>query len=124
MWYRLGVDLVVVLHLAFVIFVVAGGLLVLRWPAMAWLHVTAAAWGAIVEFTGWICPLTPLEQFLRAGAGRPTYETDFIGHYILPLLYPAALTRDIQLILGSIVLGVNVALYGWIWQRKKTKNRP
>ena len=124
MWYRLGADLVVVLHLAFVIFVVAGGLLVLRWPAIAWIHVTAAVWGATVEFTGWICPLTPLEQFLRTGAGSTSYETDFIGHYILPLLYPAELTRDIQLVLGMIVIGVNVALYGWIWRRKKMKNRP
>ncbi|MBA3754213.1 MAG: DUF2784 domain-containing protein, partial [Nitrospira sp.] len=88
------------------------------------IHVTAAVWGAIVEFTGWICPLTPLEQFLRVGAGSLAYETDFIGHYLLPLLYPAALTRDIQPMLGMIVIGVNVALYGWIWRRKKMKNRP
>ncbi len=117
MWYRLGADLVVLLHLGFVAFVVAGGLLVLKWPRMAWLHAPAAVWGAIIEFTGWICPLTPLENALRAMAGREAYNSDFIEHYILPLLYPAQLTGNIQVILGLIVLGTNLALYGWLWRR-------
>jgi hypothetical protein len=123
MWYRLGADLVLLLHLAFVVFVIAGGLLVLKWPRMAWIHLPAAAWGALVEFTGWICPLTPLENTLRVKAGTAAYDSDFVGHYILPLLYPAQLTRDIQLILGLVVLGVNVALYGWLWRRSRVNGR-
>ena len=123
MWYRLGADLVLLLHLAFVLFVVAGGLLVLRWPRMAWLHLPAAAWGAVVEFTGWICPLTPLENILRTMAGASAYDADFIEHYILPLLYPAELTRNIQLILGMIVIGVNVVPYGWLWRRSMVGDR-
>jgi hypothetical protein len=117
MWYRLGADLVLLLHLAFVLFVLAGGLLVLKWRRLAWLHLPAVGWAAVVEFTGWICPLTPLENVLRAGAGAATYDADFIEHYLLPLLYPAALTRDIQLILGMIVIGVNLAVYAWLWRQ-------
>jgi hypothetical protein len=123
MWYRLGADLVLLLHLAFVLFVVAGGLLVLKWPLLIWLHLPAVAWGAIVEFTGWICPLTPLENELRTLAGSATYDADFIEQYLLPLLYPAGLTRDIQLTLGMIVIGVNVAVYGWLWRRTVAGNR-
>ncbi|MBI4002910.1 MAG: DUF2784 domain-containing protein [Nitrospira defluvii] len=123
MLYYLLADLVVLLHLGFVAFVVAGGLLVLKWPRMAWLHAPAAIWGAIIEFTGWICPLTPLEQFLRIRAGRSAYDTDFIAHYILPLLYPAHLTRDLQLILGMVVLSVNLVLYGWLWRRNMVSGR-
>lgn len=123
MWYRLGADLVLPFHLAFVLFVLAGGLLVLKWPRLAWLHLPAVAWGAVVEFTGWICPLTPLENALRAMARAAAYDSDFIAHYILPLLYPAQLTRDIQLILGFVVLGVNVALYGWLWHQSRVNGR-
>lgn len=119
MWYRLGADLVLLFHLAFVLFVLAGGLLVLKWPRLAWLHLPAVAWSAVIEFTGWICPLTPLENVLRALAGAATYDSDFIEHHILPLLYPAELTRDIQLILGMIVIGVNIAVYGWLWRRRR-----
>lgn len=117
MWYRLGADLVLLLHLTFVLFVVAGGLLVVKRPRLAWLHLPVVAWGAVVEFTGWICPLTPLENILRTLAGASTYNADFIQHYILPLLYPADLTHESQLILGMIVIGVNVVVYGWLWQR-------
>lgn len=123
MWYHLGADLVLLLHLAFVLFVVAGGLIVLKWPRLAWLHLPAVAWGAVVEFTGWICPLTPLENLLRTLAGASTYDADFIQHYILPLLYPAELTRDIQLILGMIVISVNVTVYGWLWRRAVVRAR-
>ena len=123
MWYRLGADLVLVLHLAFVLFVVAGGLLVMKWPALIWLHVPAVAWGAFIEYAGWICPLTPLENELRALAGSATYHADFVEHYLLPLLYPAELTRHTQLILGTIVIGVNVAVYGWFWRRRLLSNQ-
>ena len=90
-------DLVVVVHFLFVLFVVLGGLLVLRWPRVAYFHVPAAVWGAAIELGGWICPLTPLENSLRQQAGGTGYSGGFIEHYILPVLYPSALTRDIQL---------------------------
>lgn len=115
MWYRIGADLALLLHLAFVLFVVAGGLLLLKWPRLAWLHLPAVAWGGLVEFSGWICPLTPLEQRLRSMAGESVAEGDFIGRYLPPLLYPATLTREIQILLGLLVLAVNLALYWWVF---------
>ena len=114
--YPLLADLVLIVHLTFVVFVLCGGLLVLRWRWTAWLHLPAAAWGAIVEFTGWICPLTPLENWLRAQGGEATYAGDFIGRYLLAILYPEALTPDIQVMLGVLVLVVNLVIYGWLWQ--------
>ena len=117
MTYRILADLVVVVHFAFLIFVVAGGLLVLRWRRAAWLHVPCALWGAWIEFAGWICPLTPLEVNLRRQAGQAGYEGGFIEHYILPVLYPSGLTREIQIGLGIAVVGLNVALYTWAWRR-------
>jgi hypothetical protein len=110
-------DLVVVFHFAFVLFVVFGGLLVLRWPRVAYLHVPAAIWGILIEFTGWICPLTPLENALRSRAGAAAYQGGFVEHYILPVVYPSALTRTIQFVLGSIVLLLNLAIYGYVLRR-------
>ncbi|MBK5283079.1 MAG: DUF2784 domain-containing protein [Nitrospiraceae bacterium] len=109
-------DLVLVVHLAFVVFVLCGGLLVLRWRWIAWLHLPAALWGAVVEFTGWICPLTPLENWLRAQGGEATYAGGFIVRYLQSILYPDALTPDIQAVLGVLVLVVNLVIYGWLWQ--------
>ena len=116
MMYPLLADLVLIVHLAFVVFVLCGGLLVLRWRWIAWLHLPAAVWGAVVEFTGWVCPLTPLENWLRTQAGEATYPGDFIGRYLPSILYPDALTPDIQVVLGVLVLVVNLAIYGWLWQ--------
>ncbi|HEU5169547.1 MAG TPA: DUF2784 domain-containing protein [Gemmatimonadales bacterium] len=110
-------DLLVVVHFLFVVFVVGGGLLALRWPKVAWLHVPAALWGAWIEFTGAICPLTPLEQQLRARAGQTAYEGDFVAHYILPLLYPLGLTRPTQMVLGGLVVALNLAVYAVVWGR-------
>ena len=110
-------DLVLLIHLAFVVFVLCGGLLVLKWPWIAWLHLPAAAWGAVVEFTGWICPLTPLENWLRVQGGEAGYEDDFTTRYLLPILYPGDLTRDIQLLLGTVVIMLNAAVYWWLWRR-------
>jgi len=112
-------DLIVLLHFAFVAFVVAGGLLALRWPRAAWLHLPAAAWGAAIEFFGWICPLTPLENALRQASGAGVYGGDFVGRYLLPILYPAGLTAQIQMLLGVGVLVVNAAIYGWVLFRRK-----
>ena len=117
--YRILDDLVVGLHFLFVVFVVAGGLLVLRWPRVAFVHVPAAVWGAAIEFAGWICPLTPLENSLRQKAGDSGYSTGFIEHYLLPVLYPSALTRDIQLFLGFLVIAINLGVYAYVFGRRR-----
>ena len=98
---------------------VIGGLLVLRWRWMMWLHLPAAVWGALIEFRGWICPLTPLEKSLRARAGDAGYEGGFIDHYLLPVLYPGALTREIQVMLGVLVIVANFAIYWLVMRRKR-----
>jgi len=115
--YRFLADLVVGLHVLFVVFVVLGGLLVLRWRHAMWLHLPAAAWGAAIEFGGWVCPLTPLEKSLRAQAGAAGYEGGFIEHYLIPLLYPGALTRGIQIALGVTVLAANLFIYFYALRR-------
>ena len=117
MIYRVLADLVVGVHALFVAFVMVGGLLALRWRWVALLHVPAAAWGALIEFQGWVCPLTPLEQSLRAAAGQAGYRGGFIEHYLLPALYPAGLTRGVQLVLGTAVVVVNVAVYAVLLRR-------
>jgi len=114
-------DLTVLLHFAFVAFVVAGGLLALRWPRVAWLHLPAAAWGAAVEFFGWICPLTPLENALRQASGGSAYGGDFVARYLLPVLYPAGLTAQIQMLLGVGVLVVNAVIYSWVLRRRSMR---
>ncbi len=113
-------DLVVLVHFAFVIFVGAGGLLVLRWPRLAWAHVPCALWGAAISFGGWICPLTPLENRLRQMAGESGYRGEFVAHYVLPVLYPEGLTREAQVALGALVVLVNAAVYAalWRWSRR------
>lgn len=112
-------DAVVLLHLAFILFVVLGGLAVLRWPRLAWLHVPAAIWGALIEFAGWICPLTPLENFLRERGGAAGYAGGFIDHYITSIIYPQGLTRTMQLGVGLFVLAINAFVYWTIWRRSK-----
>ncbi|HSQ70226.1 MAG TPA: DUF2784 domain-containing protein [Steroidobacteraceae bacterium] len=107
-------DLVLLLHAAFVLFAVLGGFAVLRWPRLAWLHLPAAAWGAVIELAGWICPLTPLENRLRRLAGDAGYQDGFIEHYLLGWLYPEALDRSVQVLLGLAVLAINLVAYGWV----------
>lgn len=104
-------DLVVLLHLAFILFVMLGGLLVLRRRRLMWLHLPVVAWGAAIEFVGWVCPLTPLENRLRAAAGEAGYSGGFVEHYLIPLIYPAGLTRELQWLLGALVLLVNALVY-------------
>jgi hypothetical protein len=111
-------DLVLVLHVAFVLFVVFGGVAALRWPRLAWLHVPVAIYGATIEFVGFICPLTPLEIWLRQRGGEAGYEGGFLEHYVLAALYPTGLTREIQLALGAGVLVLNAAVYA-VWLRRR-----
>src|SRR5262245_57002101 len=118
MWYHFLADLVLLIHTAFVGFVLLGGLLVLKWRPVVWVHLPAVAWGTIVEFSGWICPLTPLENWLREQAGEAGYRGDFIAYYLLPILYPDTLTREVQTILGLVVVLLNAAIYCWLWQRQ------
>lgn len=123
--YRLCADVVLILHLGFTAFVVFGGLLVLRWPRLVLLHLPAVAWGATVELAGLICPLTPLEVHLRELGGEAGYRGDFIGHYVTALLYPQGLTRGTQIVLGSLVLLLNIAIYGyWLARRRRRALRP
>lgn len=126
MWYSWLADLVLCIHVGFVFFVIFGGLLVLKCRWTAWLHLPAAVWGAVVEFTGWICPLTPLENWLREQGGAASSRSDFIAEHLLPVLYPENLTRDFQLLLGTGVVVLNAAVYWWLWRmqmRGVSRNR-
>ncbi len=110
-------DIVVILHLLFILFATLGGFLVLKWPRWMSLHLSAVVWAVSVECFGWGCPLTPLENWLRTQAGGAGYEGGFIEHYILPIIYPAKLTRDMQIGMGLFVVAINFAIYGWVWRR-------
>jgi hypothetical protein len=111
-------ELLVVLHFAFILFVVFGGLLVLRWRRMIWVHLPAATWGAMVEAMGWICPLTPWENRFRWQAGQEGYSGDFISRYLLPLIYPADLNFDLQLALAGFVVIINIIIYVFIFRKR------
>ena len=116
----LAADAVLLLHGLFIAFAVLGAALLWRWPSVVWLHLPAAAWGAYVEFSGQLCPLTPLENRLRHAAGEQGYGGGFVEHYLLPLIYPEGLTRETQWLLGAVVLLVNGALYAaWLARRRR-----
>jgi len=104
-------DIVVLVHFLFIVFVLVGGILLLRWPRLVWLHLPAIIWGVFIEVSGWICPLTPLENYLRAIDGNGEYHGGFIAHYLLPLIYPAGLTPAIQLLLAGVVIMFNLVIY-------------
>jgi len=116
-WAKLAVDGIVLFHFGFVLFVLFGGLLMLKWRRLIWLHLPALAWGILVEFSGWICPLTPLENVLREKAGLEMYRGDFVMQYIMPVLYPAALTREMQILFGVLVIILNIAVYVCVIRR-------
>jgi hypothetical protein len=118
MLFPLLADLTVILHLAFVFFVVGGGLLIPCWPRLAWVHLPAVLWAGFIEFSGWLCPLTPLEYWLRRQGGAQPYPGGFVEHYLLPVLYPINLSRELQIYLGLLVLGLNAVIYGWAWRRR------
>ena len=119
MAWRLLADFVVIVHLAFVVFVFLGGLSALRWHRMAWVHLPAVAWGAYIQFSGQLCPLTPLENWLRTQGGESGYSTGFIEHYVMPVLYPSELTRELQFLLGGVVIAVNLVVYSLVWVRHR-----
>ena len=121
MSYRLMADIIVVTHFAFTIFVLLGGILAIWWRKVIWLHIPAAVWGALIEFAGWICPLTPLENRLRAKGGEAGYPGGFVEEYVLPVIYPAGLTREIQIILGIFVITINLVIYWKVYFKYKTR---
>jgi hypothetical protein len=117
--YHALADLVLLAHAAFVAFVVLGGFVALRWPRCAWIHAPAMLWGILVEYAGLVCPLTPLETFLRRKGGEPGYTEDFVGHYLTAILYPEGLTRRAQIALGTLALAINAIAYGWVATRRR-----
>jgi hypothetical protein len=120
--YRALADLVVLVHLAFVVFVVAGGMAVLRWPRLARIHLPAVVWAAWIEYAGWVCPLTPLENALRRAGGATTYAGGFVERYIVPVLYPADLTRAVQVGFGTAVLLLNALVYWQVWRQTRRQS--
>ena len=119
---RVAADFVVIIHFGFIVFVVLGGLLVYRWPKLMWLHLPAVVWGVVIEFAGFICPLTPLENRLRIAAGESGYSSGFIDQYLIPLVYPDGLNRPTQIALGVLVVSINLFLYGvMVAKRKRNK---
>ena len=121
MIHRLAADAVLLLHLGFILFVLLGGLLAVRWRWAPWLHLPAAAWGVYIELSGGLCPLTPLENRLRIAAGEAGYTGGFIEHYLLALIYPAGLTPQTQHMLAAFVVGLNVLAYAWVWRRRRRR---
>lgn len=120
---KIVADAIVLVHLMFIIFVVTGGLFVLKWPKTAWLHIPAAIWGALIDCAGWVCPLTYVENSLRFAGGKTAYPSEFINHYVLPVIYPAGLTRNIQFVMGCIVIVLNVLIYGVLIVKTYGKNK-
>ena len=119
--YRVLADLSLLVHILFVIFVVCGGAPVLRWPRLAWLHLPAAIWGALIEFKGWICPLTHLENRFRRMGGERAFEGSFIEHYLEPLIYPSWLSPRAQIVLGLGVVAINAVFYLLLWRRQRIR---
>ena len=120
MFLRALADIILLLHLSFIVFVLVGGFLAIRWPWLPWVHLPAFVWGAAIEFGGWICPLTPLENRLRNSSGEAGYSGGFIEHYLVPLIYPTDLTYQIQVFLGVGVVLLNIIAYTFvIWRKTK-----
>lgn len=124
--YLLAADAVALVHLGFILYAVFGGLLLLRWPRSIWLHLPVIGWATAVEWAGWLCPLTPLEWWLRSAAGETGHGGSFIEHHLLPLIYPTSLTRGMQLMFGGAVLAINVIVYAWVFyvRFRKRNSKP
>lgn len=121
MHYRLLADFVVLIHFTFVLFAVFGGLLVIWWKKAIWAHLPVVIWATLIELIGWVCPLTPLENWLRHRGGETGYTNTFIEQYLLPLLYPVSYTHTVRLTLGFLVLGINLTIYGIVLSRALLK---
>ena len=121
MFYSLLADLVILIHFLFIIFVVLGGLMVIRWSWIKYLHIPAAIYGALIEIERWVCPLTPLEVRFKMKAGESIYQGGFIEHYILPLIYPPGMSRTVQIVLGGAVIVINLAVYVYIFFQNKKR---
>ena len=117
MFYRLAADAVLLVHFGFILFVVLGGIIAFRWPPIIYLHLPTVVWGALIEFQGRLCPLTPLEQHLLRAAGEESYTCGFIERHLLPVIYPAALTDTVQIVIGMLVVAVNLTIYTVRWYR-------
>lgn len=125
MIYSVLADSVLVAHLAFILFLLAGGLFALRWKRAIWFHLPTAAWGILIELADWICPLTPLENRLRLKAGELGYSGSFVEHYLMPIVYPEELTRNLQLVLAGGVVVVNAIVYAFVlWRWRQASPRP
>lgn len=123
MFSRMAADLVLALHLGFIVFVILGGLLIIRYRLIAYVHIPAAVWGAFVEISGRLCPLTTWENGLRRSAGESGYAESFVEHYLLPIIYPAGLTRGVQIAIAGFVIVANIVIYGWLlyrWSKSRT----
>src|SRR5262245_21522305 len=117
MIYRALADFVLLFHMAFVLFAALGGVLVFKWRSVAWFHIPAALWAALIELVGWVCPLTPLENWLRHKGGEAGYQTGFLERYLITLIYPAPVSRSLHVVFVLVVKGVNRAIYWRIWGR-------
>lgn len=125
MIYLLLADVLVVVHFAFIVFVVLGALTIFRWPKVAWAHIPCALWGAWIELRGGVCPLTPIEVRFRRMGGAAGYTGGFIEHYLVPIIYPPGLTRTHQLLLGGLVVALNLSAYGLLlWRRSRANPTP
>jgi len=123
MIYSILAELVVFLHFLFIVFAVSGAILALKWRWIIYVHLLCAAWASLIMMVGWICPLTPLENSLRRSAGEAGYTDGFIDHYLMPIIYPAGLTREIQIWLGVGVVLINLLLYGFVFYRRYYRKR-
>lgn len=117
MLYQVAADFIVLLHFSFILFVLAGGLLVLKWRWLVWLHIPAVIWGALISFMGWVCPLTPLENMLRKATGDGVYITGFVERYLGSVIYPSGFSREMFIAMGVIVIVINVVVYSVIVRR-------
>lgn len=124
MLFRALADLVVLLHLAFIVFVISGGLLAVKWSWIPWLHLPALFWGILLELRGWVCPLTPLENWLRQTSGGGGYPEGFVEHYVLPVVYPADLTATTQVFLALLAGAINVVVYLFVWRVRIRRHNP
>lgn len=121
MFYHILADLVVIVHLLFIIFALFGGLLLLLRNYLVFIHIPAAIWAALISFKGWVCPLTPLENHLRSATGSEGYTVGFVEHYLIPVIYPVGLTPTIQILFGIIVVIANLGIYAFVYYKRITK---